>query len=75
MPHLEITEVVLVHCKIVNSDYKHDSRVLYAFVPNKLFGQLLNTSSKNFVFSNYIFSLIQRFHTLMHGLLTKILNH
>ena len=25
MPHLEITEVVLVHFNIVNNDYQHDS--------------------------------------------------
>ena len=25
MPHLEITEVVLVHCNIVSNDYQHDS--------------------------------------------------
>ena len=24
VPHLEITEVVLVHCYIVNNDYQHD---------------------------------------------------
>ena len=38
VPHLEITEVVLVHCNIVNNDYQQDSRVLYTFVPNKPFG-------------------------------------
>ena len=37
--HLEITEAVLVHCNIVNSDYQQDSRVLYTFVPNKPFGR------------------------------------
>ena len=37
--HLEITEAILVHCNIVNNDYQEDSRVLYTFVPNKLFGQ------------------------------------
>ena len=35
VPHLEITEVVLVHCDIVNNDYLQNSRVLYTFVPNK----------------------------------------
>ena len=44
--HLEITEVVLVHCNIVNNDYQQDSTVLYTFVPNKLFGQLLDISGK-----------------------------
>ena len=38
--HLEITEVVLVHSNIVNSDYQQDSRVLYTFVPNKPLGNL-----------------------------------
>ena len=46
MPHLEIAEVVLVHCNSVNKDYQHDSIVLYTFVPNKLFGQLLHISTK-----------------------------
>ena len=46
VPHLEITEVVVVHCNIVN-DYQQDSRVLYAFVPNKPFGSLLQISPKN----------------------------
>ena len=32
--HLEITEVVLIHCNIVNNEYQQDSRVLYTFVPN-----------------------------------------
>ena len=45
--HLEITEVVLVHCNIVNDDYQQDSRVLYRFVPNKPFGSLLEISSTN----------------------------
>ena len=44
VPHLEITEVVLGHCNIVNIDYQQDSRVLYTFVPNKSFGQLLDIS-------------------------------
>ena len=33
VPHREITEVVLVHCNIVNNDHQQDSRVLYTFVP------------------------------------------
>ena len=35
VPHLEITEVVLVYCNIVNNDYQQNSRALYTFVPNK----------------------------------------
>ena len=48
--HLEITEVVLVHCNIVNNDYQQDSRVLYTFVPNKPFGSLLEISPANHIF-------------------------
>ena len=33
VPHLEITEVVLVHCSIINNDCLQDSRVLYITVP------------------------------------------
>ena len=32
VPHLEITEVVLVHCNIIDNDYQQDSRVLYRLV-------------------------------------------
>ena len=49
IPHLEITEVVLVHCNIVNNDYQQDSRVLYTFVPNKPFGKLLEISATNHI--------------------------
>ena len=48
--HLEITEVVLAYCNIVNNDYQKDLGVLYMFLPNKSFGQLLDFSPKNFIF-------------------------
>ena len=38
VPCLEVVELVLVHCNIVNNDYQQDSRILYAFVPNETFG-------------------------------------
>ena len=50
IPHLEITEVVLVLCNIVNHDYQQDSRVLYTFVPNKPFGSLFEISPTNHIF-------------------------
>ena len=50
MPNLEITEVVLVNCNIVNNDYQQDSRILYTFVPNKPFGSLLEISPANHIF-------------------------
>ena len=40
VPKLESVEVVLVHCNLVKNDYKHTSKVLFTFVPNKHFGQL-----------------------------------
>ena len=50
VPHLEIVEVVLVHCNLVNNDYQQNSRILYASVPNKTFGSLLEISPPNHVF-------------------------
>ena len=47
--HIEITEVVLVHVNNVNNDYQQDSRVLYTFVPNKPFGNLLEITPTNFI--------------------------
>ena len=41
VPHLEIVELVLVHCNLVNNDYQQNSRILYTFIPNKTFGSLL----------------------------------
>ena len=50
VPHLEIAEVVLAHCNIVNNDYQQDSRVLYMFIPNKPFGSLLEIFPPNHIF-------------------------
>ena len=50
VPHLEIAEVVLVHCYIVKNDYQQGSRVLYTFVPNKPSGSLLEISLTNHIF-------------------------
>ena len=53
VPCLEITKVALFHCNIVNSDYQHDSKVFCTFVPNKSFGQLIESSPKTFfIFKN-----------------------
>ena len=54
-PHLEIKEVVLVHCNIVNNDYQQDARVLYTYVTNKSFGVVclfvfLNQNLKKFIY-------------------------
>ena len=41
VPRLETGEVVLVHCNLVNNSYQQASKVLFTFVPNKQFGQLI----------------------------------
>ena len=50
VPYLEITEVVLIPCNLLNNSYQQNSRVLHIFVPNKSFGQLLDISSRNLIF-------------------------
>ena len=50
MPQFEITEVVLIHCNIVNNNYHQHARVSYKFVPNNSFGKLLDISPKHFIF-------------------------
>ena len=58
---LEITQVVLFHCTIVNNNYHQNSRVLWTFIPNKSFDQLLDISPKSFIFLK---KLIQNFWLL-----------
>ena len=47
---LESVEVVLVHCNLVNNSYQQASRVLFTFVPNKQYGQLISISPNSFLF-------------------------
>ena len=47
---LEVVELVLAHCNLVNNDYQQGSRILYALVRNKTFGSLLEISPTNDVF-------------------------
>ena len=48
--HLEIVELVLVHCNLANNNYEQESRILYTFVPNKPFGSLLEIPPTNHIF-------------------------
>ena len=41
VPRLENVVVVLVNCNLVNNNYQQASKVLFTFVPNKQFGQLI----------------------------------
>ena len=72
MPHLEIVELVLVHCSLVNNDYQQDSRVLYKFVRNRPVGNLLGTLPSNHIFLK---TFIQNLKKSKYGLRIKILSH
>ena len=50
VPRLENVEVVLVHCNLVNNCYQQHSRVLFTFVPNKQYGQLISISPHSLIF-------------------------
>ena len=50
VPRLESVEVGLVHCNLVNNSYQQASRVLYTFVPNKQYGQLISISPYSLIF-------------------------
>ena len=72
VPHPEITDVVLVHCNIVNNDFQQYSRLLHKFVSNKPFSSLLEISPKNHI---SLKNLIQNFKTLEYGLQIRIVNY
>ena len=74
VPDLEITEVILIHCNIINIDYQHDAKYLYTSVPDKSFGKFLYISPKNFIFLRNFKILIQSFLISKCGLLIKNLN-
>ena len=50
VPHLEVAELVLIHCNIVDNNHQQDSKILYTFVPNKSFDSLLEISPPNHIF-------------------------
>ena len=50
VPTLKNVEVVLVHCNLVNNSYQQHSRVLFTFVPNKQYGQLISISPHSLIF-------------------------
>ena len=50
VPRLENVEVVSVHCNLVNNSYQQASRVLFTFVPNKQYGQLISISPNSLIF-------------------------
>ena len=49
LSQLEIFATILVHCNIVQNNYQKASKVLYTFVPNKIFGQLISIHPSPFI--------------------------
>ena len=48
-PKLESVDLVLVHCNLVNNSYQQASKVLFTFVPNKKYGQLITVSPHSLI--------------------------
>ena len=66
VPKLESVKVVLVHCNLVKNDYQQASKVLFSFVPNKQFGQLINISPHSLTMMNTVnteFSFVEAWLT------------
>ena len=66
VPRLEVVDVVLVHCNLANNDYQQASEVLFTFVPDKQFGQLINISPHSLIIlktTNAEFSFIDIWFT------------
>ena len=68
VPKLKSVEVVLVHCNLVKNYCQHTSNVLFTFVPNKQFGQLINLSSYSLTMINTVNTKLS---SLKFGLQTK----
>ena len=66
VPRLETVKVVLVHCNLVNNSYQQGSKVLFTFVPNKQFGQLITITPHSLTMlktTNAEFSFIEIWFT------------
>ena len=71
VPKLESVELVLVHCNLVKNDYQHASKVLFSFVPDKQFGQLINIKQNALI----MIQLIQKFLMLKFRSQIKIVKN
>ena len=75
VPKLESVQVVLVHCNLVNNNYQQRSKVLFTFVTNKQFGQLINISPHSLTMlgiTNTEFSFIEVWFTDQNRKLLQI---
>ena len=67
VPSLEVVEVVLVQCNLVDSQYQPKSEVLYTFRPNKSYASLLNVEPSNLVFLKLIKQILTKLSQHLRG--------
>ena len=67
VPSLEVVEVVLVQCNLVDSQYQPNSEVLYTFRPNKSYASLLNVEPSNLVFLKLIKQILKKLSQHLRG--------
>ena len=66
VPKLESVDLVLLHCNLGNNSYQQASKVLFTFVPNKKYGQLITVSPNSLIMLKTInteFSFIEIWFT------------
>ena len=71
VPKLESADLVLVHCNLVNNSYQQESKVLFTFVPNKKYGQLITVSPNSLIMLKTINA---EFYLFKFGLRIKIID-
>ena len=69
MPKLESVEVDLVHSNPVNNNFQQTLKVLFTFVLNKQFGQLINIAPHSLIILG-----TTNFNLLKCGILIKIVS-
>ena len=52
IPILESVGVVFVHCNLVNNNYQQASKILFTFVSNKQFGQVITVAPHSLTMLN-----------------------
>ena len=78
VPKLESVEFVLVHCNLVKNNYQHSSKVLFSFVPNKQFVQLINVKQNSSIMLTTVnteFSHIEVWFPDQSNIVLEIENH
>ena len=56
VPKLESVDLVLVHCNLVNNSYHQASKVLFTFVPNKKYGQLITVLPETLIMLKTVYT-------------------